>query len=182
MRSSFRPSSSAGASIPFAGTWLKVAAGAFFTEQAYLCGVAESTLARTHAKRQSVQGRRHGRAQHRHDHEEDKRMTPALWTAARGGVAWRAGSGPRAGALPGGQAVRGPKVLRFSLGFGPKLFSFTAGSTEYRLSLFPLGGYVRLVGEKRASLWPTKDRERAMCSKPLWQRFCHRDGRAHCFN
>ena len=34
----------------------------------------------------------------------------------------------------------GVKVLRFSLGFGPKLFSFTAGATEYRLSLFPLGG------------------------------------------
>jgi len=33
----------------------------------------------------------------------------------------------------------GVKVLRFSLGFGPKLFTFTVGATEYRLSLFPFG-------------------------------------------
>jgi len=65
----------------------------------------------------------------------------------------------------------GVKVLRFSLGFGPKLFSFTAGATEYRLSLFPLGGYVRLVGEEAGEPVADKDRERAMCSKPLWQRF-----------
>ena len=39
------------------------------------------------------------------------------------------------------------KVLRFSLGFGPRLFGFTHGETEYRLSLVPLGGYVRLLGE-----------------------------------
>ena len=35
------------------------------------------------------------------------------------------------------------KVLRFSLGFGPRLFGFTHRETEYRLSLVPLGGYVR---------------------------------------
>src|SRR5579871_3615823 len=39
------------------------------------------------------------------------------------------------------------KVLRFSLGFGPRVFSFTHRETEYRLSLVPLGGYVRLLGE-----------------------------------
>ena len=39
------------------------------------------------------------------------------------------------------------KVLRFSLGFGPRLLGFTRGDTEYRLSLVPLGGYVRLLGE-----------------------------------
>ncbi len=39
------------------------------------------------------------------------------------------------------------KVLRFSLGFGPKLLAITRGETEYRLSLVPLGGYVRLLGE-----------------------------------
>ncbi|MDR3557758.1 MAG: RIP metalloprotease RseP [Syntrophobacteraceae bacterium] len=41
----------------------------------------------------------------------------------------------------------GVTVLRFSLGFGPKLAGFTRGNTEYRLSLIPLGGYVKMLGE-----------------------------------
>lgn len=41
----------------------------------------------------------------------------------------------------------GVTVLRFSLGFGPKLFAVTRGGTEYRLSLIPLGGYVKMLGE-----------------------------------
>jgi regulator of sigma E protease len=65
----------------------------------------------------------------------------------------------------------GVKVLRFSLGFGPKLFSFKVGATEYRLSLFPLGGYVRLVGEEASEPVADKDREHALFTKPLWQRF-----------
>ena len=39
------------------------------------------------------------------------------------------------------------RVLIFSLGFGPKLAGFTRGGTEYRLSPFPLGGYVKMAGE-----------------------------------
>ncbi|HEY6866968.1 MAG TPA: RIP metalloprotease RseP, partial [Candidatus Eisenbacteria bacterium] len=42
---------------------------------------------------------------------------------------------------------RGVKVLRFSLGFGPALARFTRGETEYRLSWFPLGGYVQMAGD-----------------------------------
>lgn len=38
-------------------------------------------------------------------------------------------------------------VKAFSLGFGPKLFGFRRGQTEYKLSAVPLGGYVSLVGE-----------------------------------
>ena len=41
----------------------------------------------------------------------------------------------------------GVRVLAFSLGFGPALFKKTWGETEYRLSLVPLGGYVKLAGE-----------------------------------
>ncbi len=41
----------------------------------------------------------------------------------------------------------GVTVLRFSLGFGPKIFAITRGGTEYRLSLIPLGGYVKMLGE-----------------------------------
>lgn len=41
----------------------------------------------------------------------------------------------------------GVKVLRFSIGFGPRLFSFRKGETEYVLSLAPFGGYVKMHGE-----------------------------------
>ncbi|MFP6625468.1 MAG: RIP metalloprotease RseP [Deltaproteobacteria bacterium] len=41
----------------------------------------------------------------------------------------------------------GVDVLVFSLGFGPTLLSRTVGETEYRLSLIPLGGYVRMAGQ-----------------------------------
>lgn len=42
---------------------------------------------------------------------------------------------------------RGVRVLKFSLGFGPPLFKFTRGETEYRLSWIPLGGYVQMAGD-----------------------------------
>lgn len=39
------------------------------------------------------------------------------------------------------------KIEKFSLGFGPKLFGKQIGETEYLLSAFPLGGYVKMFGE-----------------------------------
>ena len=39
------------------------------------------------------------------------------------------------------------KVLRFSIGFGPVIWSRTSGETEYALSIAPLGGYVKMLGE-----------------------------------
>ena len=63
------------------------------------------------------------------------------------------------------------KVLRFSLGFGPRIFGITFGETEYRLSAVPLGGYVRLLGEDPSDPIPPKDRPRALAAKPLWQRY-----------
>jgi len=41
----------------------------------------------------------------------------------------------------------GVKVLKFSLGFGPKLAGKKIGETEYLISLIPLGGYVKMLGE-----------------------------------
>lgn len=38
-------------------------------------------------------------------------------------------------------------VERFSLGFGPKLIGITRGETEYRISILPFGGYVKMSGE-----------------------------------
>ncbi len=41
----------------------------------------------------------------------------------------------------------GVKVLKFSLGFGPRLVSRTWGETEYMICAVPLGGYVQMLGE-----------------------------------
>ncbi len=41
----------------------------------------------------------------------------------------------------------GVGVITFSIGFGPKLLGRKIGDTEYVLSAFPLGGYVKMVGE-----------------------------------
>ncbi len=41
----------------------------------------------------------------------------------------------------------GVVVEKFSLGFGPKIFGYTSGETEYLLSAIPLGGYVKMKGE-----------------------------------
>ena len=40
----------------------------------------------------------------------------------------------------------GVKVLRFSIGFGPRLLGFRRGDTEYVISAIPLGGYVKMSG------------------------------------
>jgi regulator of sigma E protease len=43
--------------------------------------------------------------------------------------------------------LAGVKVLKFSLGFGPKLISRQVGETEYMICAVPLGGYVQMLGE-----------------------------------
>ena len=43
--------------------------------------------------------------------------------------------------------MMGVRVEKFSLGFGPKLIGTKIGETEYLLSAFPLGGYVKMFGE-----------------------------------
>jgi regulator of sigma E protease len=63
----------------------------------------------------------------------------------------------------------GVRVITFSLGFGPKLFSFKRGDTEYAVSAIPLGGYVKMAGEQ-----PDDERSGAndeFLSKSKWQRF-----------
>ncbi len=41
----------------------------------------------------------------------------------------------------------GVKVEKFSIGFGPTIFGFTRGETEYVLAALPLGGFVKMLGE-----------------------------------
>src|SRR5438046_612709 len=61
------------------------------------------------------------------------------------------------------------RVLVFSFGFGNRLFGFRRGDTDYRVSLVPLGGYVRMAGDT-----PEEGRTGdpgEFLSKPKWQRF-----------
>src|SRR2546425_12231090 len=41
----------------------------------------------------------------------------------------------------------GVRVDVFSVGFGPRLFGWKRGATDYRVSALPLGGYVRMAGQ-----------------------------------
>jgi regulator of sigma E protease len=62
----------------------------------------------------------------------------------------------------------GVGVEAFSLGFGPKIFAKKIGETEYRISAFPLGGYVKMIGENPDDGLPAEDVERSfMAKKPL---------------
>lgn len=62
------------------------------------------------------------------------------------------------------------KVLKFSLGFGPKLIGRKYGETEYLISAFPLGGYVKMLGEEHEDEISEEDKARAYSSQPVWKR------------
>ncbi len=61
------------------------------------------------------------------------------------------------------------RVEVFSLGFGKRLVGFRHGDTDYRISLLPLGGYVKMAGENPMEA-RTGDPGEFM-SHPRWQRF-----------
>ena len=60
------------------------------------------------------------------------------------------------------------KVEAFSFGFGTRLFGFRRGETDYRFSLLPLGGYVKMAGEQVTD--ENANDPRSVLSKPRWQR------------
>ncbi len=64
----------------------------------------------------------------------------------------------------------GIKVLRFSLGFGPKLIGKTYGETEYCISAVPLGGYVKILGQDPEEEVAPEEMERAFSQKSVWAR------------
>src|SRR5260370_21070314 len=68
-----------------------------------------------------------------------------------------------------GKAV-GVKAVRFSIGFGPRLFGFTRGETEYRVSLLPLGGYVKFAGDNPYEEIAPEDRGRGFLEQPPWKK------------
>jgi len=65
----------------------------------------------------------------------------------------------------------GVGVLKFSLGFGPKLVGVKAGETEYLLSALPLGGYVKMIGEDPGDQSPeAADPQRSFSQKSVGTR------------
>ncbi len=71
--------------------------------------------------------------------------------------------------------INGVKVLKFSLGFGPRLVSKRWGETEYLICAVPLGGYVQMLGEGKGDhgeeMPLTEDEKaRSFAHKPVGRR------------
>jgi regulator of sigma E protease len=64
----------------------------------------------------------------------------------------------------------GVRVLKVSLGFGPRIAGFRRGETEYVISLIPLGGYVRMLGENPWDDVRVRDAKRSFANLRLWRR------------
>jgi regulator of sigma E protease len=62
----------------------------------------------------------------------------------------------------------GIAVETFSLGFGKRLWGVKIGETDYRISLFPFGGYIKMAGEDPSE---AEGKEYELCSKPPGRRF-----------
>lgn len=60
------------------------------------------------------------------------------------------------------------RVDTFSFGFGPRLFGYRKGETDFRVSLVPFGGYVRMAGEQPGD--ENANDPRSFQAKPRWQR------------
>ncbi len=65
----------------------------------------------------------------------------------------------------------GIKVLKFSLGFGPRVLGFRLRETDYCISLVPFGGFVKMLGEDPSDTVKPADLPRAFHSQSLWRRF-----------
>ena len=64
----------------------------------------------------------------------------------------------------------GGKVTEFFVGFGPKLWSFHRGETEYGVKAIPAGGYVKIVGMTDLDEIEPGDEDRALKNKPARKR------------
>lgn len=66
--------------------------------------------------------------------------------------------------------ISGVRVEKFSIGFGPKLVSFKGKETEYVISLFPFGGYVKPSGESVSEVEAGQLRPYDYLAAPVWKR------------
>jgi regulator of sigma E protease len=64
----------------------------------------------------------------------------------------------------------GVTVLRFSLGFGPRLFGTKRGDTDYCVSAIPLGGYVKMLGEEPGEELTEEQMARSFTAQSVWKR------------
>jgi regulator of sigma E protease len=63
------------------------------------------------------------------------------------------------------------KVETFSFGFGPRLFGWRRGDTDFRVSLIPFGGYVKMLGQSDTPDKPQQSEDpQSFLNKPRWQR------------
>jgi len=79
---------------------------------------------------------------------------------------------PRAAAQSGIRAngFRDPTLgAADGFGFGPRLFGFKRGDTDYRVSAIPFGGYVKMAGDQSSEASAIED-PRSVLAKPRWQR------------
>ena len=58
------------------------------------------------------------------------------------------------------------RVEAFSFGFGPRLFGFKIGETDYKVCLLPLGGFVKMTGESESGAQPEGPRRRMAKRRP----------------
>ncbi len=61
----------------------------------------------------------------------------------------------------------GVRVLKFSLGFGPRITGLRYRDTEYLISLIPLGGYVKMLGEEPDTLLSEDEKKFSFSHKPV---------------
>ena len=64
----------------------------------------------------------------------------------------------------------GMKIEEFFFGFGPRVFSWRRGETEYGMKAIPAGGYVKISGMNPLQTVPEEDLPRTFGAKPAWQR------------
>lgn len=64
----------------------------------------------------------------------------------------------------------GVGILKFSLGFGPRLVGRKIGETEYMISAVPLGGYVKLLGESEGDKVAPEEETRSFLKQPVIKR------------
>ncbi|MBU6375930.1 MAG: RIP metalloprotease RseP [Bdellovibrionales bacterium] len=67
--------------------------------------------------------------------------------------------------------IFGVKAEVFSVGFGRKIWSRKRGETEWCLSIIPLGGYVKLLGEEPGQELPPEIAHRSLQRQDRWKRF-----------
>ena len=66
--------------------------------------------------------------------------------------------------------IAGVGVVKFSLGFGPKIVGKKIGETEYVVSWIPLGGFVKLLGESADEELSPEDEKKSFLKQPTWKR------------